>query len=310
MSISSFLWVEKYRPLTMKDCILPSFRADMFNAIIQGGKVPNLLLNGGPGTGKTTVAKALCADLGAEVYFVNGSLNGNIDTLRNDIQQFASSSSAIGGQKVVLIDEADYLNVQSTQPALRGFIEEFSSVAFILTCNYKSKIIPPLLSRLSVIDFDIPREEKKEVFLKYLKRLVYILKSEGVEFDSADVLVGWLKAYLPDFRKLLGTLQSQTATTKRLTVFIGKEADIDINELTKLLQGMDYNSIRQWVVNNLNGDAQALHRKIYDELVFGSSGVDRKSLITALAMYNYQSCFVPDQEINTMGLLMEIMDLI
>lgn len=302
-----FLWTEKYRPTTIEDCVLPSNIKSTFEDIVNGGELHNMLLTGTPGTGKTTVAKCLCNELGLDFILINGSEESGIDTLRTKIKQFASSVSLQGGYKVVILDEADYLNPQSTQPALRGFIEEFSSnCRFIFTCNYKNRIIEPLHSRCSVIDFAIPREEKQKIASVMMARIMHILTQEEVTFDM-DVLSELMIKHMPDWRRVINELQRYGTSGVIDSSILTYLDDSDVVKLMDYLRNKDFSSMRKWVVNNLDADPVTVFRKMYDHM---STYVDPKSipqLVLILADYQYKDSFVADHELNLVACLTEIM---
>jgi len=280
-----FLWVEKYRPTTINECVLPQDIKDTFKGIVESGESQNLLLSGGAGCGKTTIAKALCNEMELDWILINCSEDGNIDTLRTKIRNFASSVSISGGNKVVILDEFDYANAQSMQPALRGFIEEFAkNCRFILTCNFKNRIIEPLHSRCTNIEFRIPNSEKPKLATEFLKRIEYILDEEGVDYEE-KVLV-------------------------QLVIDIGvlsKVGNVKIDELVTAMKHKDFTNVRKWVVENLDNDQTRIFRKIYDGLYKTTEPQSIPRAILILADYQYKSAFVADQEINMTACLTEIM---
>lgn len=301
------LWTQRYRPKRVEDTILPASTKAIFQKMVDDNNVQNLLLTGKPGTGKTTVAIAMLEEIGADYIVINGSLKNGIDVLRVEIANFASAISFSGGRKFVIIDEADYLNPNSVQPALRNFIEEFSSnCGFIFTCNFKNRIISPLRSRFSEIDFTIPKEETQQLALQFFKRVQVILSEERVEFDKAAV-VKVIQKYFPDFRRIIGELQSYAATGR---IDDGVTADIkgeSIDELFVLMKAKKYTEMRKWVAVNSDSDASELFRAIYDAAV---EKVELKSLpgvIVTLGEYQYKHAFVADPEINIMACITEIM---
>ena len=287
MKGNEFLWVEKYRPQLIKDVILPSHIKATFEQIVNGGELHNMLLTGTAGLGKTTVAKALCKELDLDYLIINGSEEGNIDTLRNKIKQFASTVSLSGGYKVVILDEADYLNPQSTQPALRGFIEEFSAnCRFILTCNFKNRIIQPLHSRCSVIEFNIPKKDMPELCKEFAE---LIMKHQ------------------PDWRRVINELQRYSSSGRIDTGILVNLADDSIDDLIKFLKVKDFRKMRQWVADNIDSEPAAIFRKLYDTMY---EYVDPKSipqLVLTLADYQYKNAFVADHELNIVACLTEIM---
>lgn len=308
MNLKEFLWVEKYRPKTIADTILPETLKKSFQQFVDQKNVPNLLLCGRPGTGKTTVARAMLEELECEYIVINGSLSGNIDTLRNEIKSFASSVSIMGsGRKYVILDEADYLNINSTQPALRNFMEEYSkNCGFILTCNYKNKIMEPLWSRCSVIEFKIPNGEKSKLAGEFFKRILTILEKENIEYDKAAVSQVITK-FFPDWRRILNELQSYSATGKIDTGILANFTDTNISKLFEFMKQKDFTNVRKWVSENSDIDSIDLFDKLY---VKGSELFKPKmlpGLVLILAKYSYQSAFAAHQEINTAACLVEIM---
>tara|TARA_Y100000034_G_scaffold130835_1_gene190279 strand:- start:502 stop:1455 length:954 start_codon:yes stop_codon:yes gene_type:complete len=302
-----FLWVEKYRPSTIEDCILPNDIKDTFHCIVESGEVQNLLLSGGAGCGKTTIAKALCNEMGLDWIIINCSEDGNIDTLRTKIRNFASSVSIGGGSKVVILDEFDYANAQSMQPALRGFIEEFSkNCRFILTCNFKNRIIEPLHSRCTNIEFRIPNSEKPKMASNFLKRIEYILNEEGIDYEE-KVLVQLVMRHFPDFRKVINELQRYSIAGTIDIGILSKVGNIRINELIKAMKSKNFSDVRKWVVENLDNDQTRIFRKIYDGLYETTEPQSIPRAILILAEYQYKSAFVADQEINLTACLTELM---
>ena len=301
------LWVEKYRPSTLQDIILPSQLKKDFELIVKQRELQNMLLTGTAGTGKTTVAKALCKMLNLDYIIINGSEESGIDTLRNKIKQFASSVSLEGGYKVVILDEADYLNPQSTQPALRGFIEEFSAnCRFILTCNFKNRIIEPLHSRCSVVEFAIPKGQKQVMAAKMMERLGYILTNEGVSYEE-PVLAELIMKYFPDFRRTINELQRYGVSGKIDSGILINVNDVSVSNLMNHLKVKDFRKMRQWVADNIDIEPAAMFRKIYDS---STEYIDPQSipqLILILADYQYKDSFVADHELNMVACLTEIM---
>lgn len=298
-----FLWVEKYRPRTLADCILPEDLRQVFQNQLDKGQIQNMLLCGTAGTGKTTVAKALCEELGADFIVINGSLDGGIDTLRTKIKDFASTVSFGGGVKVVILDEADYLT-PATQPALRNFIEEFSAnCRFIFTCNFKHRIIEPLWSRLVVIEFKIAKSEKPTIASRFMKRIKFILEHEQVSYDEKTVAALLMK-HFPDYRRTINDLQRHSGSGSIDSSVLSSISDSTFDELVKSLKEKDFKAMRTWVVNN-NDDVNAVFRKIYDNLTGQVNSVPQ--LILLLADYQYKSAFVADQEINLVACLTELM---
>jgi len=300
-----FLWVEKYRPHNLEDCILPTEQKATFQEFIDKGEIQNMLLCGGAGMGKTTVARALCEELGTDYLLINGSEESGIDVLRTKIKQFASTVSFTGKTKVIILDEADYLNPNSTQPALRGFIEEFSkNCRFIFTCNYKNRIIPPLHSRCAVIEFKYTKAEKPKIAAKFMKRIQFILENEGIGFDE-KVIAALLMKYFPDYRRIINELQRYAASGTIDEGILAKVGEANTQELIASLKAKDWKLMRQWVVNNIDNDPQGMFRKLYDDLVPLVNQVPE--LVLILADYQYKSAFVADHEINLVACLTEIM---
>jgi len=300
-----FLWVEQYRPKKINDCVLPKQLKEYFKSLVEKGEVQNMLLCGSAGTGKTTVARALCEELDCDYILINGSEESGIDVLRNKIRQFAATVSFSGGVKVVILDEADYLNPNSTQPALRGFIEEFASnCRFIFTCNYKNRIILALHSRCAVIDFKIPSEEKPKLASDMFKRLQQVLTEERIKFDP-KVLAKVVSKYFPDYRRTINELQRYSQSGFIDEGIMVNISDENMSELVDSLKRKDWKSMRAWVVNNLDNEPQQLFRKIYDTLVPLTNQVPQ--LVLTIADYQYKASFVSDQEINFVACLTEIM---
>ena len=302
------LWVERYRPQSVDECILPQETQDAFTQMVQRKEPQNLLLSGGAGCGKTSVAKALCNDLGCDWLMVNCSEDGNIDTLRTKIRQFASTVSLTdGAKKVVILDEFDYSNAQSTQPALRGFIEEFAAnCRFILTCNFKNRVIEPLHSRCTCIDFRIPNKEKPKLAVRFLKRAEDILKREGIQYDQKVVaqLVG---KHFPDFRRTLNELQRYSAGGIIDVGILNTIADVQIKELVKCMKGKDFAGVRKWVVENLDNDSTRLFRSVYDALYENMENGSIPQAILILADYQYKAAFAADAEINLTACMVQLM---
>lgn len=301
------LWVEKYRPKTVQDCILPEELKNTFQQFVDNKNIPNLLLSGGAGTGKTSVAKAMLNELGCDYIVINGSMNGNIDTLRTDIQNFASTVSLAGGRKYVILDEADYLNPQSTQPALRNFMEEFSSnCGFILTCNFRNRIIDPLHSRCAVIEFSIPSNEKPRIAAELFKRIKTILRDNGIEYDE-KVVAEVVKKHFPDFRRVLNQLQRYAANGRIDSGLLSAVTDVSIESLIGYLKDKNFTKMRSWVGENLDNDPQAVFRKIYDSSNKHIKDEFVPKLVMILADYQYKAAFVADPEVNLVACLTEIM---
>ena len=305
--MDTFLWVEQYRPKTVDDCILPQNLKNTFKEFVEQGNVPNVILSGGPGVGKTTIAKAVLDEIGATYMMINGSEESGIDVLRTKIKNFASTVSLEGGRKYLILDEADYLNPQSTQPALRGFMEEFhKNCGFILTCNYKNRLIEPLHSRCSVIDFMIPKSEKPNLAMEFMKRVEFILQSESVEYDK-KVLIEVIQRHFPDWRRILNELQRYSVSGRIDAGILVDMAEINIKELMKFMKEREFTNVRKWVVNNLDVDSVRLIRSIYDSLYTFLDHNTIPHAVCILADYSYRGAFVADQEINTLACLTEMM---
>lgn len=305
--MEEFLWVERYRPRAVEDTILPADLKKTFQQFVDDGVVPNLLLTGRAGVGKTTIARAMLEQIGCDYIIINGSMNGNIDTLRNEIKSFASSVSLQGGRKYVILDEADYLNPNSTQPALRNFMEEFSkNCGFILTCNFKNRIIEPLHSRCSVVEFKIPAAEKPKMAASFYRRVMDILGNEHVHSDSKAV-AELITRYFPDWRRVLNELQRYSATGKIDTGILSNFSDDNISNLIKLLKDKNFTEMRKWVGHNTDIDSAIFFRKLFDISADHMDSPSVAQLILILAKYQYQSAFVADQEINMTACLTEIM---
>ena len=309
MSRDEFLWVEKYRPKTIEDCILPESTKNTFQEFLNKGEIPNMLLAGPPGVGKTTVAKALCNELGVDFYVINGSDEGRfLDTVRNNAKNFAStvSLSSTAKHKVIIIDEADN-TTSDVQLLLRASIEEFSNnCRFIFTCNYKNKIIEPLHSRCAVIDFTIKGKEKTALAGSFFKRLQDILDAEGVQFDQR-VLAELINKHFPDWRRVLNECQRYSVGGKIDSGILASFSDIAVNDLIKNLKEKNFPEVRKWVVSNLDNDTTVLLRRIYDALYSALENNSIPAAVLVLAKYQYQSAFVADQEINLLACLTEMM---
>jgi len=309
MSRNEFVWVESYRPQTIDECILPTGIKNTFKQFVEKGEVPNLLLSGPPGCGKTTVAKALCHELGVDFYVINGSDEGRfLDTVRNNAKNFAStvSLSSNSKHKVIIIDEADN-TTPDVQLCLRAFTEEFiGNCRFIFTCNYKNKIIAPLHSRCAVIDFAIKGKERTEVAGHFYKRLQEILAAEGVEYDN-KVLVELIQKHFPDWRRVLNELQRYSVSGKIDSGILAAFSNVKTDDLFRNLKEKDFPKVRKWVVDNLDNDPNVLLRSVYDAVYSKLDGAGIAAAVLIIAKYQYQSSFVADQEINMLACLTEIM---
>ena len=300
------LWTEKNRPKTVDHCILPERLKKPFQEYVNQKTIPNLLLSGGAGVGKTTVAKALCNEVGCDYMIINGSDESGIDTFRTKIKNYASSMSLSGGRKVIIIDEADYLNPNSTQPALRNAIEEFASnCSFIFTCNYKNRIIEPLHSRCAVIDFGLKNGEKAKMASAFFKRIQTILQSESVDYDDS-VIAELVKKHFPDFRRVINELQRYSQFGKIDTGVLSQIGDVSISEIVKSIREKDFGAIRKWVASH-EVDSNTLYRKLYDSLYDVMKPHSIPQAVLILADYQYKAAFVADQEVNTVACLTEIM---
>lgn len=306
-NLNEALWCEKYRPHTIKDCILPEDLKNTFQQYVDRKEIPHLLLCGTSGVGKTTIAKALCEEVGCDFLMINGSDESGIDTFRMKIKNYASSVSFSGGKKVIIIDEADYLNQNSTQPAMRAAMEEFAhNCTFILTCNYKGRIIDPLHSRCAVVEFKLKATDKPKMASQFMKRASSILKQEGVEFD-VPVLAEVIKKHFPDYRRVLNELQRYGVSGKIDAGILSAVADISINELVKAMKDKNFSAMRKWVADNNDNDSVRIFRKIYDSLYDVMTKTSIPAAVILLARYQYQAAFVADQELNLVACLTEIM---
>ena len=300
------LWTEKYRPQTVEDCILPDRLKAVFQEYVNQKQIPNLLLAGGAGVGKTTIAKAMCNEIGCDYMVINGSDESGIDTFRIKIKNYASSMSLTGGRKVIIIDEADYLNPNSTQPALRNAIEEFAiNCSFIFTCNYKSKIIDPLHSRCAVVEFGLKNGEKQKMAGAFFKRTTQILDTEGVEYDE-KVIAEVVKKHFPDFRRVINELQRYSKLGKIDVGILSQIGDISISQIVKYLKEKDFASVRKWAATT-DVDSTTFFRKLYDALYDVVKPQSIPQAVIILADYQYKQAFVADQEINLVACLTEIM---
>jgi DNA polymerase III delta prime subunit len=292
--MEQFLWVEQYRPRDIKSCVLPKSLKSSLQSFVDKETLPNLILSGGPGVGKTTAARAMLEQIGATYMFINGSEESGIDVLRTKIKNFASTVSLEGGKKYLILDEADYLNPQSTQPALRGFIEEFhKNCGFILTCNYKNRIIPALQSRCSVIDFVIPKAEKNKL-------------ATEIKFNE-KVVAELINNHFPDWRKVLNNLQRYSLSGEIDAGILVNLGDKNIKDLMGMMKNKEFTNVRKWVVDNLDNDSDKLFRAIYDNLYEYVDPSSIPHVVVALGEYQYKAAFVADLEINMMACLTEIM---
>jgi len=307
--MSNFIWVEKYRPKTIEECILPSNIKKTFSEFLNKGEIPNMLLSGPPGIGKTTVAKALCNELGVDFYVINGSDEGRfLDTVRNNAKNFASTVSlaSTAKHKVIIIDEADNTG-NDVQLLLRAFIEEFANnCRFIFTCNYKNKILEPLHSRCAVVDFSINGKEKEEIKFLFFKRLKSILDLEGVE-NEPKVLAKLVSKHFPDWRRVLNECQKYSVSGKIDSGILVTFSDVAVNDVIKNLKDKNFAEVRKWVNSNLDNDSNVLLRRVYDALSEVLDGPSIAAAVLIVAKYQYQSAFVADQEINLLAAMTEIM---
>jgi len=305
--MEKFLWVEKYRPTTVDECILPSNLKQTFKQFVKDKKIPNLILSGGAGVGKTTVANAMINEIGATSMMINGSEESGIDVLRTKIKNFASTSSLEGGRKYLILDESDYLNPQSTQPALRGFMEEFhKNCGFILTCNYKNRLIEPLHSRCGSIDFKITKKEKPQLANAFFKRVKNILEQESIKYDE-KVVAELINKYFPDWRRTLNEMQKYSASGQIDSGILVNLSEVSINELMDALKKKEFTVVRKWIVNNLDNDPNRMYRLVYDSLYDYLDGSTIPHAVLLIGKYSYQSAFVADQEINMLACMTELM---
>ena len=306
---TDFLFVERYRPQVIDDCILPDETKKTFKEFVEKGEIPNLLLAGPPGIGKTTIAKALCNELGADFYVINGSDEGRfLDTVRNQAKNFASTVSLTGSSKhkVIIIDEADNTG-NDVQLLLRANIEAFyNNCRFIFTCNYKNKIIEPLHSRCAVIDFTIKGKQRVQLAGSFFQRLQSILDEERIEYDQ-KVVAELVSKHFPDFRRVLNEIQRYSTGGKIDSGILASFSDVSVNDLIKNLKEKNFTEVRKWVVNNLDNDSSVLLRRLYDALLVSLENASIPSAVLIIAKYQYQVAFVADQEINLLAALTEIM---
>jgi DNA polymerase III delta prime subunit len=304
---NDFLWVEKYRPRTVSECILPESLKSTFSEIVENEQVPNMLLTGTAGLGKTTVARAICNQLNLDYILINGSEEGNIDTLRTKIKHFASTVSLEGDLKVVILDEADYLNAQSTQPALRGFIEEFSdNCRFIMTCNFKNRVIEPLHSRCSIYEFNTSKKDMQKLCAEFFARTMYVLEQEGIVVESKDEIANLIMRYAPDWRRVLNELQRSSIGGK-LNIAMLQTASDQYDDLFEHLKKKDFKKMRKWVSDNMDVDSSVVFRSIYDSMYEKVEPSSIPQLVLYLADYQYKNAFVADHELNMVACMTEIM---
>ena len=304
----SLLWVEKYRPRTIEDCILPESIKKTLRDVVSQNKIPNMMFTGTSGIGKTTAARAICNETQADYLIINGSDEGRmIDTLRTKLTQFCSTISLSGSRKVVILDEADYMNADSVQPAMRNFTERFAdNCSFIFTCNYKNRIIEPIHSRCAVIDFSLKNGEKQVIAARFMKRVEGILTDESIDYDK-EVIAKLVLKHFPDFRRVLNELQRYSTSGEINSGVLANIKEMNLKELIDSLREKNFSKMRQWVVANIDNDPATVYRKIYNELY---NVVDKGSIpqaVLTIAEYQYKSAFVADQEINLVACLVELM---
>lgn len=307
VNTEEFLWTQKYRPKTIDDCVLPKSIKDIFKGYAKQGRIPNLLLNGSAGTGKSTIALAMCDEVGADVLFINGSDESGIDVLRTKIKSFASTVSLTDAKKVVIIDEADYLNANSTQPAMRSFMEEYSSnCSFILTCNFKNRIIEPIHSRCTCVDFKIEPKDKQRIAAEFFKRVTKILENESIEFEP-KVVAELITKFFPDYRRVLNELQRYSVGGRIDTGILISLDEGTYGELISALREKNFTDVRKWVGKNSDIESSELFRTLYDSATKHLEPASIPQLVLILGEYQYRAAFSVDQEINTMAALTEIM---
>jgi len=305
--METFLWVEEYRPKTIDSCILPKELKKTFSDYIRQGNVNNMILSGPPGVGKTTVARALVEEMGCTYIVINGSEESGIDVLRTKVKNFASTVSLHGGRKYIILDEADYLNPQSTQPALRGFMEEFhKNCGFILTCNYKNRLIPPLHSRCPPVEFIIPKAEKPQLAKEFMERVLYILEDKGIKYNKKVVSELILK-FFPDWRRTLNELQRYAVSGEIDAGILVDISQTNVKTLMTAMKNKEFTNVRKWVVDNLDNDSVRILRTVYDNLYDYVDGSSIPHVVIVLGEYQYKSAFVADQEINMLACMTEIM---
>lgn len=306
-TLTDLVWVEKYRPKTINDCLLPLELKKTFTGIVKNGKMPNLMLSGKPGTGKTTVARALCAELGIDYIIINCSEERGIDTLRTTIRSYASTKSLTGGKKAIILDEFDYANPQSMQPALRGAIEEFApNCNFIMTCNYKSRIIEPLHSRCTVIDFTFPPDERSKIAQQMLSRCEYILQKEEIKY-TPQVLANLIVKHFPDFRRIINELQRYSSHGEIDVGILANKGDTDVKELLGFMKNKDFASCRKWIALSAEVGSPDFFRKLYDALYGALKKQSIPTMVLIVADYQYKAAFVADQEINLTAMVCQLM---
>ena len=303
----TFLWVEQYRPKTVDECILPKTLKPQLQSYVDKQDISNLILSGGPGVGKTTAARAMLEQIGATYMFINGSEESGIDVLRTKIKNFASTVSLDGGRKYLILDEADYLNPQSTQPALRGFIEEFhQNCGFILTCNYKNKLIAPLHSRCGVVDFTIPKSEKASLAHQFFQRAISILQENEIKYNE-KVVAELINNHFPDWRRILNELQRYSVSGQIDAGILVNLGEKSIKELMGMMKNKEFTNVRKWVVENIDNDPDTLFRAVYDNLYEYLDSSTIPHVVVILGEYQYKNAFVADAEINMVACLTEIM---